>query len=62
MTDYKKFILSESITTEQKAFFDKFGFIHFTDFINPHAVESLIKASREVQERWIRSSVEKING
>ncbi len=60
--DYKKFTLGDSITIEQKVFFEEFGFIHFKNFISTHAVQSIINASLEVQQRWIHEGVQKING
>lgn len=62
MTHYKKFTLTESITQEQKDFFEEFGFIHFKNFIQPEAVATLIKASQEVEKTWIANEVKKVNG
>lgn len=61
-TTYPVFQLGEQLTSEQKSFFDHHGFIHFSRFINPDAVSQLIRASEELQEKWIKSGVEKING
>lgn len=62
ISDYKKFKLEDSITSEQRNFFDEYGFIHFESFINQEAVDALVKASIEVQKKWIENKVEKING
>ncbi len=62
ISDYKKFQLGETITSEQKEFFNQFGFIHFENFIPAHAVETIIQASIEVQQKWIRQGITKING
>jgi len=59
---YKKFTLGETISNDQRNFFNEYGFIHFQNFITPEAVDSIIKASKEVQKRWIESDVKKING
>ena len=60
--DYTRFTLSESITKSQKRFFDEFGFIHFENFINTDAANSLINASIEVQKKWIANNIQKVNG
>jgi ectoine hydroxylase-related dioxygenase (phytanoyl-CoA dioxygenase family) len=59
---YPTFTLSDTLTDEQKQFFDQYGFIHFKHFLKPEAVQELIKASEEVQKRWISEKVEKVNG
>lgn len=59
---YQKFTLKDSLTPEQKDFFFKHGFIHFKNFIQQEAVDSIIKASNEVQEEWIKNDVKKVNG
>jgi phytanoyl-CoA hydroxylase len=59
---YQKFTLGPTITTEQQAFFNKHGFIHFKRFIKPETVNDIIKASEQVQQNWIENKVEKING
>ncbi len=61
-SDYKRFRLTENISTEQRGFFNEYGFIHFKDFINPDTVQLLIKASLEVEKKWIENSVSKVNG
>lgn len=62
VSDYKKFELGETITAEQRQFFDEYGFIHFKKFIHQEAVKELIAASQEVQQRWLTNGVKKING
>jgi ectoine hydroxylase-related dioxygenase (phytanoyl-CoA dioxygenase family) len=59
---YPKFILTGGLTPEQKAFFNAHGFIHFRRFIEPETVEMLIKASIEVQQKWVADDVKKVNG
>ena len=61
-SDYQKFTLKETISAEQGNFFDKHGFIHFKDFINPDTVKLIIKASSEVEKKWIEKDVKKVNG
>jgi phytanoyl-CoA hydroxylase len=61
-SDYKQFVLQESISPEQRNFFDEHGFIHFKNFITPATVELIVRASLEVQKNWIVKGVKKVNG
>jgi phytanoyl-CoA hydroxylase len=61
-TSYPRFALTETLTTEQKEFFNTHGFIHFKNFITKDTVESIVGASIEVQNKWIADGVEKVNG
>ncbi|HEV8512101.1 MAG TPA: phytanoyl-CoA dioxygenase family protein, partial [Cyclobacteriaceae bacterium] len=61
-TGYQKFTLTETISTEQREFFEEHGFIHFENFINPDTVQLIINASLEVEKKWIENNVKKING
>lgn len=61
-TTYKTFTLTDALTDEQREFFHTNGFIHFKKFISPETVVSIIKASEEVQRKWIDADVKKING
>ncbi|MGV3686383.1 MAG: phytanoyl-CoA dioxygenase family protein [Daejeonella sp.] len=59
---YSTFHLAEKLTEEQKEFFNKHGFIHFKKIITPETIGQIIKASGDVQEKWIRNGVKKVNG
>ena len=59
---YTKFILGNQLTAEQKAFFNRNGFIHFKNFIKPETVEDIIEASLKVQRQWITEDKVKVNG
>ncbi|UKT63958.1 phytanoyl-CoA dioxygenase family protein [Pedobacter mucosus] len=61
-TAYPTFILSDKLTTEQLDFFQKHGFIHFKNFIAPKTVDAIIEASRQVERKWIKNDIKKING
>ncbi len=61
-TEYQKFTLGSSITEEQHFFFKRNGFIHFKNFIKPETVTDIVKASEQVQQKWINNAVEKVNG
>ena len=56
---YPVFTLLESLTEEQTSFFNKNGFIHFKEFLTPETVELFIKASKEVEKKWIAEDVKK---
>jgi phytanoyl-CoA hydroxylase len=58
-SDYTKFTLTETISTEQRNFFEEHGFVHFKDFINPDTVQLIVKASLEVEKKWIENNVKK---
>ncbi|WP_199121126.1 phytanoyl-CoA dioxygenase family protein [Pedobacter sp. ASV28] len=62
ITSYSTFTLSDKLTEEQKYFFNKHGFLHFKNFIDPHAVKSIIDASIQVQRKWLVDEVKKVNG
>ncbi|MEH6305744.1 phytanoyl-CoA dioxygenase family protein [Olivibacter sp. CPCC 100613] len=62
MLSYQTFRFNGRLTSEQKAFFDLNGFIHFKHFINADAVQRIIHASQEVERQWIEKEVQKING
>lgn len=61
-TSYRKFILGNTITEEQQSFFDRNGFIHFSNFIKQDTVDDIITASRQVEQKWIEEGREKVNG
>lgn len=62
LNTYPVFTLSDTLTAEQTSFFDGNGFIHFKNFLTPATVELFIKASKEVEKKWIEQDVKKING
>jgi ectoine hydroxylase-related dioxygenase (phytanoyl-CoA dioxygenase family) len=63
VADYPHFSLTSiRLTTEQVRFFRRYGFLHFRQFIGPEAVQSLLRATEDVQRRWLAEGVEKING
>lgn len=61
-TSYPTFTLSDKLTQEQLDFFHQHGFIHFKNFIKSETVSSIIDASKEVQEKWVKQDIKKING
>ena len=61
-TDYPRFTLESELTGEQRAFFAKYGFLHFRAFARPAQVQAILQATEEVQARWLAEGVEKVNG
>ena len=61
-TAYTTFTLGDTLTPEQKAFFNEHGFIHFSGVLDSETVQNIIDASVQVQNKWISENVEKING
>jgi phytanoyl-CoA hydroxylase len=59
---YSKFTLGKTITDEQHSFFERYGFIHFKNFINPETVDAIVDASLQVQKNLIQNNIEKVNG
>jgi phytanoyl-CoA hydroxylase len=61
-TNYPKFELTDKLTDEQVSFFEKNGFLHFTNFITKETVDEIIRASEEVQKKWIENNIQKVYG
>jgi ectoine hydroxylase-related dioxygenase (phytanoyl-CoA dioxygenase family) len=60
--NYPKFTLGNTLTEEQKAFFEEHGYIHFSGFLSSASVQEIVTASEQVQQKWIADKVEKVNG
>lgn len=60
--DYKTFILGEQITSEQKEYFNKYGVIHFKNFISKENADIFIQELSQVETDWLSQGIEKING
>ena len=54
--------LSEKLTQEQLDFFHKHGLIVFRNFISPEKVALYIAEIHRLEQEWIQSGVDKING
>jgi hypothetical protein len=61
-SDYPRFTLGSRLTEEQREFFRQHGFLHFRPFLTPEQVQSILRASEEVQAQWLAEGVEKVNG
>ena len=42
---YHTFTLGNTLTDEQKAFFEEHGYIHFSGFLSPDEVQEIVNAS-----------------
>ncbi|UYZ58131.1 phytanoyl-CoA dioxygenase family protein [Hymenobacter latericus] len=61
--DYPRFCLRNSqLSHEQKAFFQRRGFLHFRQFAAPEAVQGLLQAIAELEQQWLQAGPTKING
>lgn len=61
-TSYTKFTLGATITDQQRTFFERYGFIHFKNFIKAETINDIINASLQVQKHFIQNNIEKVNG
>ena len=59
---YPKFHLKEKLSSQEIDFFHQNGFIHFKNFINQEAIQSIIKASNAVEKVLLKDEVKKVNG
>ena len=59
---YPRFNLGSALTSEQKEFFDKYGYIHFKNFVDKATVEEMLKESQRVQQQWIDEGRKVVNG
>jgi ectoine hydroxylase-related dioxygenase (phytanoyl-CoA dioxygenase family) len=60
--NYPLYKLGESLTQDQKVFFEKYGFLHFKNFIDRETVALVLKESEKIQDQWIREDVKSVNG
>jgi ectoine hydroxylase-related dioxygenase (phytanoyl-CoA dioxygenase family) len=60
--NYTQFELGGKLTSEQLDFFDRYGYLHFKNFIKPETVRHFIQESETIQERLIHENITKING
>ena len=56
------FILQNSITIEQQQYFDKYGVIHFKNFIDKDTVALFIAEIKRVEQKLLDTNTGKING
>lgn len=62
LQSYPRFEFSNPLTREQLDFFEKYGFIHFTNFIERHAVDLFRSEMKAIEQKWIANNIEKVNG
>lgn len=56
------FEFCDSLSEEQKIFFDKNGFIHFKHFISKENVALFLKETQRIEKNLIENNIEKVNG
>ncbi|WP_375418791.1 phytanoyl-CoA dioxygenase family protein [uncultured Hymenobacter sp.] len=59
---YPRFTLGSALTTEQQAFFQQHGFLHFRSFASPEQVRAYLQATEDVQRAWLATGLDKVNG
>ncbi|RZM07602.1 MAG: phytanoyl-CoA dioxygenase, partial [Pedobacter sp.] len=57
-----KFELGETLTAEQKNFFDKHGIIIFPNFLNRDTVKLFLSELARIEQEWLADGRDKING
>jgi ectoine hydroxylase-related dioxygenase (phytanoyl-CoA dioxygenase family) len=60
--NYPLFQLTETLTAEQRDFFNKYGFLHFKNFIPGATVDLILRESERIQEQWIKEEIKIVNG
>ena len=56
------FTLGETITPEQRQFFNKHGVIVFRNFIEPKTVKLFISETDRIEKEWLAEGRDKVNG
>src|ERR1700739_644815 len=59
---YKKFQLGDHITKEQIDFFNKNGFLHFTEVLSKDEVNAILDSYDKASEALIKSKTTELNG
>lgn len=54
--------LGDELTKDQVDTFERDGFLHFRGFLSPHAVQTMIKATEELSDRWVAEGLKVLNG
>lgn len=58
----KKFTLGYSLTDEQIEYFNKYGFLHFENFLSEEETDAILQSTERVQQEWIANDVKQVNG
>lgn len=59
---YPQFEFSDPLSQKHVDFFEQYGFIHFKNFITPHAINLFQQEIKTIGQKWVVNNVEKING
>jgi len=60
--NYPHFTLGTELTAEQKEFFEKYGFLHFKNFVSVENVNEMLAESVRIQDTWISEDRKSVNG
>ncbi|MTI32429.1 phytanoyl-CoA dioxygenase family protein [Xanthovirga aplysinae] len=58
----RSFELKEFLSSEEKEFFAKHGYIHYRGFLSPSRVKEVDMAIDQVERHWIENNIIQING
>jgi phytanoyl-CoA hydroxylase len=58
----KKFTLGYALTDEQIEYFNKYGFLHFENFLSEEKTDAILQSTERVQQEWIANDVKQVNG
>lgn len=59
---YRKFHLGDKLTDEQVAFFNKYGFLHFTDVLLKEEVKAILDSYNRASQKLLAEGAKEING
>lgn len=59
---YQKFEFSGAIGEEHRDFFNKYGFVHFTNFLSSRQVQDILSSVEKVEADWLQANIQLVNG
>ncbi len=59
---YRNFRLESGLTEEAKVFFNRYGFLHFKNFVSRETVSLFIAEMKKIEKEWIEKDVKVVNG
>lgn len=59
---YQKFEFNGVVNEEHKTFFNKYGFVHFTNFLSPQQVQEILSSAQKVETDWLAADIQLVNG
>ena len=58
----QQFSLGSSITNEQVAYFNEFGFIHYKNFLSKVEVQEILGRLQSLEQKWVHTQTTKVHG